>query len=157
MNNAKIFAFLCCIFTWLNLASAQTDDNPYLVNVNTEGVILDGYDAVSLRDGALRRGLHTLMVMHHGAIYNFATEENKQRFAANPALYEPEFGGFCAYGVAMGSLVGIDISTYDTSFQNRNIYNYDNSIARKWKKDPAGWYHKALKNWLALVAKAKKQ
>lgn len=129
----------------------------YAVNVNSKGVILDGYDAVSLRDGQAQRGMPTFSLQYHGATYLFANEKNKQRFEAKPELYEPEFGGYCAYGVATGSLVGIDLSTYDTSFENRNIYNYDKNIARKWKKDPAGWYRKAQKNWPELVAKSQKK
>ncbi len=136
------------------LIQAQTTQ---AVNVNKAGVILDGYDAVSLRDGEAQTGLSTYQVKYHGAIYLFANEKNKKRFEASPEKYEPEFGGYCAYGVATGALVGIEISTYDTSFENRNIYNYDKSIARKWKKDPAGWYKKAQANWPQLAEKSLKK
>jgi YHS domain-containing protein len=153
----RLFAgsiFLCAAPAFSGYA--QTTE-PYTVNVNSQGVILDGYDAVSLRDGQPARGQKAYSVQYHGATYWFANEKNKKRFEANPARFEPEFGGYCAYGVATGSLVGIEISTYDTSFENRNIYNYNKSIARKWKKDPAGWYKKALKNWPKLAAQQQKK
>lgn len=157
MKNAKtpvfIFSFFLLLFLTLQSRTgfAQT---AYAVNVDAGGVILDGYDPVSLRDGQPQRGLAGIQSTYHGAVYRFASAENKKRFEANPGLYEPEFGGYCAYGVATGSLVGIEISTYDTSFENRNIYNYDKSIARKWKKDPAGWYKKARENWPKLAEKS---
>ncbi|TNE68776.1 MAG: YHS domain-containing protein [Bacteroidetes bacterium] len=135
---------------------AQTEKH-YLVNVNKQGVILDGYDPVSLRDGKPVKGTSTCTSTYHGAVYYFENGQNKQRFDQDPSKYEPEFGGFCAYGVATRTLVGIDVQTYDTSFQDRNIYNYNKSIARKWEKDPAGWYKKAKANWSELVDAAQKK
>ena len=152
----KLIFTLLAIFSLISIAYTQ-DEGKYLVNVNKQGVILDGYDAVSLRDGDVKKGLSTITSTYHGAVYRFSSEANKTRFDADPVMYEPAFGGFCAYGVATGSLVGIDLSTYDTSFQNLNIYNYDKSIARKWKKDPAGYYKKAEANWPKLAGKALKK
>lgn len=148
---------LVCLVLALPVQNAAAQTTDYVVNVNAEGVILEGYDAVSIRDGRPQKGLAAHATWHQGAWYRFVSDANKVRFEANPALFEPAFGGFCAYGVATGALVDIDISTYDTSFQNLNIYNVDRSIARKWKKDPAGYYRKALAKWPELVAKRKKK
>ncbi|MCC6463182.1 MAG: tat pathway signal sequence domain protein [Saprospiraceae bacterium] len=152
-NPRMLVCFLLCLLA--QSAVAQTAE--YVVNVNAEGLILEGYDAVSIRDGHPLKGLALYSTRYHGAVYRFASGANQARFDADPARYEPAFGGFCAYGVATGALVGIDLSTYDTSFQGLNIYNLDRSIARKWKKDPAGYYRKALAKWPELVAKRKKK
>lgn len=39
---------------------------------------------------------------HNGVDYYFASEEAQKRFDANPELYVPQFGGFCAFGVKVG-------------------------------------------------------
>lgn len=149
-----VFLFLSGAF--LSGAAAQSGTQPkpeeYAVNVNSSGVILDGYDPISIREGNPQKGSDKLSSRYHGAYYHFVSAANKGRFDASPAEYEPAFGGFCAYGVSQGNLVGIEISTYDHSFQNLNIYNYDSGISRKWKKDPAGLYQKALANWPKLAA-----
>ena len=73
----------------------------YLVNVDEQGVILQGYDPVSFhRAGGGQAGDPKFQTKYHGAIYNFVSAANKAAFEANPAAYEPEYGGYCAYGVS---------------------------------------------------------
>jgi len=49
-------------------------------------------------DGSAQHG-----VTYEGASYYFASAETKDAFEANPAAYLPQHGGFCSYGVSVGS------------------------------------------------------
>ncbi len=64
---------------------------------------LHGVDAVALTSlGAVAEGDATYTVVEDGNAYYFASQESADRFAANPDQYLPQFGGFCAYAVALG-------------------------------------------------------
>ena len=45
-------------------------------------------------------------------------------FAANPQKYTPEYGGFCAYGVAKGAKAPIDPAAF-TVVDGKLYLNYD--------------------------------
>lgn len=40
--------------------------------------------------------------VNDGVAYYFASEEAKKQFAENPEKYMPQYGEFCALGVALG-------------------------------------------------------
>ncbi len=119
----------------------------YLVNVNDQGVILQGYDAVSFRKGGALKGDNQFQSTYHGARYLFATAENKAAFDANPAAFEPEYGGYCAYGLSVGHLAPIELWTFDTTFQNRNIFQHNQKAINGWKKDIPGNDALAKEEW----------
>lgn len=75
------------------------------MNVVSDGadsrLMLRGYDPVSYftQDKPVR-GLPELKVEHEGVTYRFSSGENRRIFAASPAQYTPQFGGFCSNGLA---------------------------------------------------------
>ncbi len=147
-----LFLLLPALAILHSCASAQQPDlgkvvDGYLVNVDEQGVILQGYDPVSLRQGAETKGDAQFQSTYKGAIYYFASAENKAAFDANPATYEPEYGGYCAYGVSVGRLAPIELWTYDTTYQHRNIYQHNQKAVNGWKKDVPGNDAKAKEAW----------
>ncbi|MDX2134175.1 MAG: YHS domain-containing (seleno)protein [Saprospiraceae bacterium] len=159
MNN---FFFLCLsALLIVGAASASAQQTPnlgkvvdgYLVNVDENGVILHGHDPVSLREGHDTAGSPDISLKHKGAVYQFANVENKKKFQANPALYEPRFGGYCAYGLAVGNLAPIELWTYDTTFKGLNLYQHNQKAVDGWVKDVPGNYTKAEKTWAKFTKK----
>lgn len=64
---------------------------------------LHGVDPVAFVDTGNRiEGAARFAAVHDGAAYYFATARNQEAFAANPAAYLPQNGGFCTYGVSKG-------------------------------------------------------
>jgi YHS domain-containing protein len=79
------------------------------VNVDSQGVILKGYDAVAyFKEGKPIKGNPEIKSSYQGATYLFASVEDKADFDKDPAKYAPQYGGFCAYGVSVGVLADID-------------------------------------------------
>jgi len=125
-----------------------------LVNVSgASGTALSGYDAVAFfTDAKPVNGSPFISAEHRGATYFFATEEHKKLFTADPDKYAPQFGGFCAYGVAINALFPVDISTWQV--RNDKLYlNLNSDILKKFNADFDGNAAKADKNWPGLVTK----
>jgi YHS domain-containing protein len=154
----KLF-FLCI---WVaSIYACATVQNPnlgkisngHLVNVDERGVLLHGYDPVSFRRGGSVKGDSTITTQHQGAIYYFSNAANKAEFEANPKAFEPEYGGYCAYGVSLGKLAPIEVWTFDTTYQNHNIFQHNQKAVNGWKQDVAGNYAKAQTEWKNIQKK----
>lgn len=148
------------LFTFFTLWSCQvpaqqatvTDPDTY-VNVNKKGVIIDGYDAVAFfTEGKAMKGNTAFQAAYKGAIYQFASADNKTLFEANPEKYKVQFGGWCAYAVSQGYTASIDINTWKIQ-ENRLIFQYSKRIANRWAKDPNGYLKKADKQWPGVARK----
>lgn len=71
-------------------------------NLDHRGIALAGYDPVEYVDyGLALKGFTDIEAERDGARYRFRSVENRDRFLADPAAYEPAFGGWCAYSLAM--------------------------------------------------------
>ena len=134
----------------LSTAASAAD----LVNVSgASKVALNGYDTVAFfTDSKPVNGSPFITAEYQGATYFFATEEHKKLFIANPARYAPQFGGFCAFGVALDKLFPVDISTWQV--RDGKLYlNLNADILTKFNADFPANAAKAKTNWPGLVAK----
>lgn len=124
-----------------------------LVNVDRQGVGIRGYDPVAyFTDARAVPGIPSITSTTDGVTYFFATPEHKAAFDAAPEKYEPQFGGFCAYGVSRGSLIEID----PTAFQivnGRLLLQYSRGVMEKFNRDAATNLQKAERNWMLLLEK----
>jgi len=86
----------------------------------------------------------------NGATWHFATAENRDRFAAAPQKYAPQYGGYCAYAVAQGYTADIDPAAW--SVVDGKLYlNYSLSVRERWRKDIPGYIRKGDANWPAVL------
>ena len=83
------------------------------VNVDSNGVILKGYDVVDYftQDKAVK-GSPNYQTTHQGAIYYFSSAANLATFKKDPSKYVPQYGGFCANGVRNGKLADSDPTVF---------------------------------------------
>ena len=82
-------------------------------NVDSNGVILHGYDPVAYF--TLHRavkGNSSITSSYGGAIYHFASAADKAAFDKNPSRYVPQYGGFCADYMRRRKLVDIDPTAF---------------------------------------------
>jgi hypothetical protein len=85
-------------------------------------------------------------------LYYFASKDHRDTFKANPAKYEPAFGGYCAYGVSRNKLVEIDVDAFQI-VDGRLLLQYSKGVRNDFNKDTKGNLGKAEANWPALVEK----
>lgn len=125
-----------------------------IVNVSgASGVALDGYDPVAFFvEKTPMNGDPGISASYNGAKYFFASKEHKTAFEADPGKYAPQFGGYCAFGVAEGALFPVDINTWQ--IRDGKLYlNLNPAVLKLFNKDTAGYIAKAEKNWPGLMKK----
>lgn len=115
-------------------------------------VALQGYDAVSyFVDHQPSKGDFLYSVHWNGATWLFASEENQDRFRADPASYAPQFDGYCALAASRGYKAPGDALNW--KIVNGKLYlNFNSQAARLWNEDIAGNIRKGEENWPRLNA-----
>jgi len=124
------------------------------INVDATGLVIRGYDPVAyFTEGRAIAGNADLSVEYEGGKYLFTTVNNRDIFRAEPKKYIPQYGGYCAYGVAVEKKFDIDPSSW--RIVNGKIYfNLNPMILEKWGADTEGYIRKSEKNWPLIRAKA---
>jgi hypothetical protein len=111
------------------------------------GLAAHGYDVVAFfADGKSSFGSDANAVAHSGGTYRFASKANLDAFKANPAKYQPAYGGFCAYGAALGKKFDGDPRFWKI-VDGKLYFNLNGEIQAEWSKDVAGYIAKADVNW----------
>lgn len=123
--------------------------------VNTLGgradVAILGYDAVAyFSAGRPIKGDPRFTHEWMGAKWQFASASNLGLFKADPEKYAPQYGGYCAYGVSQGHLVGIEPDKFKV-LDGKLYLNYDADVQATWLKDPAGFVRQADARFKALL------
>lgn len=106
-----------------------------------------GYDPVGyFTQNVPVKGSDRFTYQWKGATWRFASAENRDRFAAAPEKYAPQYGGYCAYGVAQNYAVSIDPQAW-TVVDGKLYLNYSRSVRDTWSKGIPGYIRKADANW----------
>jgi YHS domain-containing protein len=122
-------------------------------NVDSSGLALKGYDPVAyFSEKKPVRGKPEFTVRHEEATYRFASAANRDAFAAAPAKYAPQYGGYCAFGMASGYKAPIEPDAW-TVVEGKLYLNYNQSVRRQWSSDVPGYVRKADANWPTVRSK----
>ncbi len=120
------------------------------INVDENGVGLHGYDPVAFfKQGRALAGSNAYSAVHDGVIYHFADAADRDAFRAAPQRYAPQFGGFCAMGVAMGKKFDIDPQAWRVVDGRLNM-NMNPALQKRWLEDVPGNLQQAQENWPKL-------
>ena len=108
---------------------------------------LHGYDPVAyFTQGQPRLGSDSLVHVHEGAAYRFDNEANLAAFKRDPGRYVPAYGGFCAYGVAVGKKFDGDPRLW--RIEGGRLYlNLNEEIYETFLEDVEGNIREADGNW----------
>ncbi len=143
-----ILSFLVGTFSFLFAQNAPERTKHFNLE---EGVAIQGYDPVSyFTKSKAEKGNSSIFTSYHGVTYYFSTQNNKELFLKNPAKYEPQYGGWCAFAMGdYGKKVEINPETFKiTDGKLFLFYNaYFNNTLNSWNKDEKGLKAKADVNW----------
>jgi YHS domain-containing protein len=127
--------------------------------IDKTGFAVSGYDVVayfSLPSNPLGRpqtagvaGNASITANYNGATFAFATEENRDLFAANPAKYAPQYDGHCAYGVAKGGKVPGNPNLWRI-VDDKLYLNITDVVVGFWEEDIPGNLSLSENNWVSL-------
>jgi YHS domain-containing protein len=124
-------------------------------NLEKSGLAIQGHDPVAyfISNQAIE-GKEDITMVHNGVTYRFANALNRETFKANPAKYEPQYGGWCAYAMgAAGKKVEIDPETF--KIVDGKLFLFYNALFNntlpKWNENEANLKTTADKNWKKFV------
>ena len=125
------------------------------IDYNTKkGIAIEGYDVVAYFNGTPQKGNADYTYIYDEVTYKFSSKENLNRFTKNPKQYLPQYGGYCAYAIALKSKkVDVNPKTYE--IRNGKLYLFynawGNNTLNSWlKQQPEELVIKADDNWKKL-------
>lgn len=118
-----------------------------MVNTTANHVAINGYDTVAyFTDGKATKGSVEHEAVWQDARWQFVSAEHRRLFEADPAGYAPQFGGWCAAGVAAGEYYEVDPEAW-TIVDGKLYLNYSREIRDKWLEDSSEEIAKAERVW----------
>jgi len=110
-------------------------------------VAIKGYDPVAyFQEVKAIKGDKSISAIQSGKTYYFASENNKASFLKNPTAYEPQYGGYCAYGMSEGYEAPIQPEAF--AIVDKKLYlNYNIRIRTDWQKQQKDRIAKGDVNW----------
>lgn len=118
---------------------------------NWRGRAISGTDPVAyFTEGRPVAGSSDFTHEWNGATWYFASAENRDAFAAEPARYAPQYGGYCAWAVSQGYTASTDPEAW-TIVDGRLFLNYSKDVQATWEKDRDGNIAKADTNWPGVL------
>ena len=150
MNYASSLFLTASILMTASAASGQTK---CLADEN--GLALGGYDVVAYHNAnSAVRGTSALASKRNGQTFYFSSDENKQAFEKDAEAYLPQYGGYCAFAMAMKSAKApSDPQTF--KLRDGKLYLFYNDFYEgqpfntiiPWNSDEKEMVAKANANW----------
>ncbi|MEM7374956.1 MAG: YHS domain-containing (seleno)protein [Bacteroidota bacterium] len=139
-----LFAGILSILLSIGTAFGQSK------NTDDSQIALNGYSPVSYLDlGLAQRGSKAFKSEYDGLKYYFTDADQKAAFDANPDKYLPQFGGWCATGIAVGAKFRTDPHKFLVRNDKLYLFLYDLEVDAKqlWLKDEKTMSKNANENW----------
>ena len=115
-------------------------------------VAIKGYDPVAyFTEQRAIKGTEDISHKWLGAKWNFSSEKHKNLFSENPINYAPQYGGYCADGIAYGdTTTNIDPEAWRI-IEGKLYLNYDQGSAIEIE-ELEGQLEKSVENWPKIRA-----
>jgi len=138
---------LACLAVCIARPARSAESAPVPAIDATHGVALEGYDAVAyFLDHRPIRGIDAYSHTWSGVVWKFASAEHRDLFAADPARYAPQYGGYCAFAVANRTTA--HGSPKQWAVVNDRLFLNNNPLAKKlWDRDRPGHIQAGDQNW----------
>lgn len=121
------------------------------INAERGGIAIKGYDPVAYFTlGEATKGKSKISHTWKGAIWYFATTENRDLFSENPRRYAPQYGGYCAYAVSNNSTASVNPKAWKI-VDDKLYLNFNSRVQKKWEEDISGHIEAANQNWPLLL------
>lgn len=132
-------------------APAAYGDTAPIYTGRFSNLAVGGYDPVAYFTlGEPVKGAAEFSTTYKGAEFRFSSQANLDAFLAAPDDYAPQFGGYCAYGVAKDAAVKGDPKNW--SIVDGKLYlNLNKKIQKQWDEDRAGYISEADEKWPTVL------
>ena len=110
-----------------------------------------GYDPVAyFVEGRPVEGRKGFEFEWNGATWRFVDAKNLAAFAADPEIFAPQYGGYCAWAVSQGTTASTDPEAWRI-VDGKLYLNYSKSVQSTWVQDIPGNIAKADGNWPGVL------
>lgn len=117
------------------------------INTTADDVAINGYDTVAyFVDGKAMKGAPDHQAVWQDVRWYFASDEHRKLFESDPSHYAPQFGGWCAAGIADGQYYAVDAETW-TIVDGKLYLNYDRAVQKQWSEQQDKNIARAERNW----------
>ena len=121
------------------------------------GLAIDGYDPVAyFTEMKPVKGMSEFHADYQGSTFQFVSALHRDAFMADPEKYAPQYGGYCAYGMARGYKAKIDPVAFSV-VRDKLYLNYNEAIRGRWLSDVPGYIQTADANWPEVQSHTKVQ
>jgi YHS domain-containing protein len=109
MGRLRTLLGLIALVVIVSAAPPAAAAEPPGLNLNADGVALEGYDPVAYFElGKPVKGSRSFSLNFEGATYLFASARHEELFKADPDRYLPAYGGYCSLGMRYGHTSRVD-------------------------------------------------
>lgn len=140
----RCFNILILIVYWFAFNSTPAFAGEFF---ERNGLAIDGYDPVAyFTEQKPVKGSSEFRSAYQGSTFHFVSAAHRDAFAADPEKFTPQYGGYCAYGMAKGYKASIDPAAF-TVVGDKLYLNYSETVRSQWLTDIPGYIRKADANW----------
>lgn len=150
----KSLCFLILFTLIFKLTFSQTNDQRLTHWNHKRNLAIEGYDPVSYFQKSPKEGESKHAFKYKGLTYHFVSQGNLLTFKNSPSIYEPAYGGWCAYAMGTtGEKVKVDPKTYKIIDGKLYLfYNFwTNNTLTGWNMDEDKLKAAADKNWSQIL------
>ncbi|MEM6661187.1 MAG: YHS domain-containing (seleno)protein [Pseudomonadota bacterium] len=140
-------AALATAATGASAAALQKDE----IYTDMHGHALKGYDAVAYHlERKPVRGEKVYQLEWKGAKWLFSSAENMEKFRADPERWAPQYGGYCAWGIAKDRIVGINPTIFRI-FDDKLYLNLNMKVHKEWLGTHSQFISRANEKWPSIL------
>jgi len=142
-----VLAMLAAIVPTASIAATAASAAAPEISVEGDRLAARGYDVTAyfLR-GKPVRGSRAHQLQYKGATWLFTSASALATFSANPAAYEPQFGGYCAWAVSQGYIAPGDPEQWKI-VDDKLYLNFNARAKELWEADQADAIKRGHANW----------
>ena len=110
-------------------------------NVPASGIALDGYSPVSyFTEGRAEKGDPKYAVDYNGVTYHLTSARQVEQFKKEPSRYEPQCGGWCAFGMSVEDKFPVDPTKFKIIDDRLYLFlnNEQVDAAQMWERGDSG-------------------
>ena len=120
------------------------------INQTPDGIAIPGYDPVAYHtESRAVKGSSNFEYVWEGARWQFASAANRDRFAADPVRYAPQYGGYCNMAMTRNQLTAGDPNAW--AIIDGKLRLFASARGRdNFQKNTAGNSELVARNWQNL-------
>ena len=152
MKNPKLIYMLTIVVVIFGSGLLSPVWSKSRINTTWGGVAIKGYDPVAyFTQGKPVKGSDEFEFEWMDAKWRFSNARHLELFKSDPEKYAPQYGGYWAYAVAVGTTANVDPVNGWKIVDGKLYLNLNRKIQKRWEKDIPGYIQKADQNWPGVL------